>query len=70
MIEDTLTVELPDGRTIPVPPVPDVPGCAGSGDGWEALQLIVRSWRIDPATYCTSKGLPLHEHRHHCSETT
>ena len=43
MIEDTLTVELPDGRTISVPPVPDVPGCAGSGDGWEALQLIVRS---------------------------
>ena len=26
-----------------MPPVPDVPGCAGSGDGWEALQLIVRS---------------------------
>ena len=43
VIEDTLTVELPDGRTISVPPVPDVPGCAGSGDGWEALQLIVRS---------------------------
>ena len=59
MIEDTLTVELPDGRTISVPPVPDMPGCAGSGDGWEALQLIVRS--LADQTYCTSKGLPLHE---------